>query len=198
MPLDHYVPQVHIKNWCSPGLDGRVRAMRKSDLKKFAPRPQDICRIEDNSSNAYLKAERAIEDFLKSIEPKYNGSVVKLREQKIDQEAVFVIAGFAAYVLTCSPAAMRIQSAPLKNMVEAEAMMLDARGEIGKAPEALGNKSPTELIKDGSVKVQIDPKYPQTMGITLIEQFTSLFGNSPWEILINNEDKNAFSLPTSR
>ena len=87
---------------------------------------------------------------------------------------------------------MRIHSAPLKNMVEAEAMMLDALGEIGKAPEALGNKSITELIEDGSVKVQIDPKYPQAMGITSIEHFMSVFGNSPWEILINNEDKSPF------
>ena len=70
MPLDHYVSQVHIKNFYSPDMVERVFAMRKSDLKKFMPRAQDVCRIEDNSSNSYLKEDRAIEDFLKVIEPR--------------------------------------------------------------------------------------------------------------------------------
>jgi hypothetical protein len=41
------------------------------------------------------------EEFLKTIEPKYNASVEKLRSGKIDKEAVYVIVG---YVATCSPA----------------------------------------------------------------------------------------------
>lgn len=192
MPLDHYVSQVHIKNFNSPDLDERVYAMRKSDLKKFSPRAQDVCRIEDNSSNSYLKEDRAIEDFLKVIEPRYNSAVAKLRDNKIDEETVFVIAGFVAYVLTCSPAGMRIQSAPLKNAVEAHAMMLDALGEIGKAPESLGGKSMTELLKEGEVAVKIDAKYPQAMGIASIGHFVSVFGNSPWDIIINNDRCNTF------
>lgn len=192
MPLDHYVSQVHIKNFNSPDLDERVYAMRKSDLKKFSPRAQDVCRIEDNSSNSYLKEDRAIENFLKVIEPRYNSAVAKLRDNKIDEETVFVIAGFVAYVLTCSPAGMRIQSAPLKNAVEAHAMMLDALGEIGKAPESLGGKSITELLKEGEVAVKIDAKYPQAMGIASIGHFVSVFGNSPWDIIINNDRCNPF------
>jgi len=190
MPLDHYVSQVHIRNFYSPELGERVYAMRKSDLKKFTPRSQDVCRIEDNSSNSYLKEDRAIEDFLKNVEPKYNAAVTKLREHKHDEEAVFVIAGFVAYVLTCSPAGMRIQSAPLKNAVEATAMMLDALGEISKAPESLGRKSITELLKEGSVAIAIDAKYPQAMGIASIGHFVSLFGNSPWEVLTISDRQN--------
>jgi hypothetical protein len=190
MPLDHYVSQVHIKNFYSPELGERVYAMRKSDVKKFTPRSQDVCRIEDNSSNSYLKEDRAIEDFLKSIEPKYNAAIAKLRDNKLDEEAVFVIAGFIAYVLTCSPAGMRIQSAPLKNAVEVQAMMLDALGEIGKAPESLDSKSITELLKEGSVAVKIDAKYPQAMGIASIGYFVSVFGNSPWEVLITKDREN--------
>jgi hypothetical protein len=190
MPLDHYVSQVHIKNFYSPELGERVYAMRKSDLKKFTPRSQDVCRIEDNSSNSYLKENRAIEDFLKNVEPRYNAAIAKLRDNKLDQEAVFVVAGFVAYVLTCSPAGMRIESAPLRNAVEAQAMILDALGEIGKAPESLGSKSITELLKEGSAVVDIDEKYPQAMGIASIGQFVSVFGNSPWEVLVVEDQEN--------
>ena len=35
MSLDHYVSQVHLKNFYSPALDGLMYATRKSDLKTF-------------------------------------------------------------------------------------------------------------------------------------------------------------------
>jgi hypothetical protein len=192
MPLDHYVSQVHINNFSAPELNGRVYAVRKSDLKRFEPRSQDVCRIEDNSSNAYLKEDRLIEEFLKDVEPRYNASIAKLRGGKLDPEAIYAIAGFVAYVMTCAPAGMRIHAAPLKVAVEATAMMLDAKGEMPKAPEELGHKSLTELVTSGDVHVKIDEKYPQAMGISSIIHFVSVFGNSSWEILINSDDENPF------
>ena len=116
MPLDHYVSQVHLKNFCSRVLDGLMYGIRrKSDLKCFRTKSQDVCRIEDGSTNAYLREDRAIEEFLKDVEPCYNASLAKLRENKIDQECIHCIAGFVAYIITCSPTAMRIHSGPLKS-----------------------------------------------------------------------------------
>jgi len=106
MPLDHYVSQVHLKNFYSPDLDGLMYAIRKSDLKSIRTKSQDVCRIEDGSTNAYLKEDRAIEEFLKGVEPRYNASLVKLRQNKIDQECVYCIAGFVAYVVSRHYAAL--------------------------------------------------------------------------------------------
>ncbi|KAA0070456.1 hypothetical protein [Tardiphaga sp. P9-11] len=75
MALDHYVSQLHLRNFYSPVLGERLYAVRKSDLKAFTPRSQDICRIDEGNRNAYLQDERAIEEFLKEIEPKYNVSL---------------------------------------------------------------------------------------------------------------------------
>ena len=63
MPLDHYVSQVHLKKFYSPALGNRMYAIRKSDLKVFTPRSEDVCRIMDGSTNAYLREDRAIEGF---------------------------------------------------------------------------------------------------------------------------------------
>src|SRR5438552_6396230 len=127
MPLDHYVSQVHLKKFYSPALGNRMYAIRKSDLKDFTPRSEDVCRIMDGSTNAYLRDDRAIEDFLETIEPKYNAALDKLIVGKIDKECIYTIAGFVAYVVTCSPAGMRIQAGPLKSIVETEAAMMDAQ-----------------------------------------------------------------------
>jgi len=79
----------------------------------------------NGSTNAYLLEDRIIEDFLKDIAPRYNESVFALRRGEINQPTIYVVAGFAAYVATCSPAAMRIHSAPFRQAVEATSKILD-------------------------------------------------------------------------
>jgi hypothetical protein len=86
MPLDHYVSQVHLKNFYSPVSPKRMYAIRKFDLKTLPCNAPIVCRIEEGSTNAYLINDRAIEDFLLAVEPKYNASVVKLQGDKIDRE----------------------------------------------------------------------------------------------------------------
>ncbi len=147
MPLDHYVSQVHLKNFYSPNLEGLMYSIQKSDLKFFTPNAPSICRIEDGSTNSYLREDRAVEAFLKTIEPKYNLALEKLAADKIDSNCIYTISGFVAYVLTCSPAGMRILSDPLKAPVEETAKGLDSQGLIPKPPPELGGENLTELLK---------------------------------------------------
>ena len=136
MSLDHYVSQVHLKNFYSPLLRNLLYAIRKDDLKAFTTTSKAVCRIEEGSTNLYLSEQRAIEEFLQNIEPKYNSVINKVFSGQIDVECIYVIAGFVAYVLTCSPAGMRIQSDPLKNMVEETASILESQGLIPPPPPA--------------------------------------------------------------
>ena len=124
--LDHYVSQVHLKKFYSPVLGERMYAIRKSDLKCFTPNSKGVCGIHDGSTNAYLREDRAIEEFLKTIEPNYNSALEKLIAGKIDGDCIYTISGFVAYVTTCSPGGMRIHSGPLKSTVEVAAAVMDA------------------------------------------------------------------------
>ena len=94
MPLDHYVSQVHLKQFFSPALGSRLYATKKSDLKSFQCHSKDVCRIQDGSTNANLADERAIEDSLLGVEPNYDASIAKLRQGEIDQACIAAIAGF--------------------------------------------------------------------------------------------------------
>ena len=123
MPLDHYVSQVHLGKFYSPALGNRLYAIRKADLKTFMPNSESVCKVMDGSTNAYLLKDRMIEDFLNTIEPNYNPALESLTSGKIDYNCIYAIAGFVAYVATCSPAGMRIQSMPLKRMVEHQAVV---------------------------------------------------------------------------
>ena len=185
MPFDHYVSQVHLKNFYSPSLGNQMYAIRKRDLKAFKPNAKSICRIEEGSTNEYLRHDRAIEDFLKDIEPKYNSALLKLETEKIDTECIYTIAGFVAFVLVCSPAGMRIMSDPLKGMGETTAKMLDSQGKLPEPPPELEETSLTGLLDNRKLSISIDPKYPQAIGISQILFLTSIFGNFRWEILHN-------------
>ena len=176
MPLDHYVSQVHLKIFYSPELSERMYAIRKSDLKCFTPNSKVVCGIHDGSTNAYLREERAIEEFLKKIEPHYDSALKKLKAGTIDADGVFTISGFVAFIITCSPGGMRVHSGPLKNIVEITAAMADAAGLVSPSPPELGSASLTELLRSGAVNVDVDPKYPQALGISSILQRTTAFG----------------------
>lgn len=192
MALDHYVSQVHLRNFYSPALGERMYALRKSNGKSFAPNSESVCRIEDGSTNAYLTKDRAIEDFLKSVEPKYNASVSKLGSGQVDPEVIYVVAGFASYLVTCSPTAMRLQAAPLKAMLESSARALDSAGAFPPPPEALGGASLSELLGKGDITFKVDPKFPQAIGIANILKMVLTFGNSAWEVLQNDVEDSPF------
>lgn len=186
MPLDHYVSQVHLRRFYSPALGGRqMYGFRKRDGYVFPCSSKDVCRVQDGSTNEYLLKDRIIEEFLRTIEPNYNSAIDELRMGKPNRNTVYVIAGFAAYVTSCSPAAMRLHAGPLRSAVEATGKILDASGEIPRAPELLGGKSYTELIESGIIKTSIDEKYPQALGINGIMERVNIWGNSAWDILIN-------------
>jgi uncharacterized protein DUF4238 len=192
MPLDHYVSQVHLRNFYSPALGDRMYATRKSDLKSFSPNSQSVCRIPDNSTNSYLREDRAIEKFLKMIEPAYNASVTKLVDDKVDRECIFAISGFVAYVLTCSPTAMRIGTVPMRSMVETLAIEEEKCGSLPLPPKELGGRDLADLLSAGDIKIEVDPKYPQAIGIASIMKHVAAFGNFKWEILVNNDGQNPF------
>jgi hypothetical protein len=167
-------------------------AIRKSDLKSFTTKARAVCRIEDGSTNSYLREDRLVEAFLKGIEPKYNVALAKLTADKIDPECIYVIAGFVTYVLVCSPGGMRIQSHPWTARVEEHARLLDSKGRLPTPPPQLGGKSLTELLESGNTRVKIDPKFPQAIGIASILHQIKRFGNFNWDILINPFDDSPF------
>lgn len=185
MALDHYVSQVHLKNFYSKDLEKQMYAYRKADLKFFTPNSKSVCRVDEGSTNKYLEDSRAIEKFLEDIEPKYNTAVEKIKVNNIDREVIYTVSGFLSYIITCSPAAMRIHSELFRGIVEDQAIMLDSIKQIPPPPPELGAESMTDLIKMGKLTIDVDGKYPQAFGIRSILYHVAVFGNSTWDILEN-------------
>lgn len=192
MPLDHYVSQVHLRKFLAPAIGNRMLAISKTTLNQFSPAPKDVCRIQEGSTNEYLSEPRAVEEFLKLVEPAYNRAVDALESSNVDVSTVRTVAGFIAYVYSCSPTGMRLFSGPLRASVEATAELLDRRGELPPIPPALGATTIKELFERQAVKVDVDPKFPQAIGISQIVGLAILMGNFPWELLKNEHASSPF------
>jgi hypothetical protein len=87
---------------------------------------------------------------------------------------------------------MRILSESLKPVIEDVSSILDSKGSLSPPPPELGGKSLTELLQNGTVRISINPKYPQAIGIQSILFLTASYGNSDWDILVNSFDDSPF------
>lgn len=105
---------------------------------------------------------------------------------KPNNEAVYVIAGFLSYLLTCTPAAMRMNANLVEEHIEAIAKAADAKGVFKPPPGELAGESLTELLDNEGIKVEVNRKVPQAVGIASILSHVASFGNCSWEILIND------------
>lgn len=186
MALDHFVSQVHLKKFCAPDLGHRqMFAFRKSNGQEFPCGSRDVCRIDEGSTNTFLTEPRLLEDFLKIIEPNYTRACDNLATGTFSHQDVFVIAGFATFVIGCSPTAMRLGASSLSHLANAEMLLMEAMGELDPIPPELGATSIGELLSSGTLKVETDPKFPQAMGIAGIVSLASAFASYHWEILKN-------------
>lgn len=190
MSLDHYVSQVHLKNFYSPALGKRMYATGKWSLETYLCDAASQCRIKNGSTNEYLEEPRAVEAFLKGIEPKYNLALNGIRNHEMDRDIIFTIAGFAAYVDGCSPGAVRIFKKTIENQVEAMGSLIAEKNKDGGQPNLATIDFGDPLNK--VVRSIVDRKYAQSFGINFIMRRIYLWGNSTWEIFLNDQKRSPF------
>lgn len=169
-----------------------MHAFRKTDGKTFPCGSEDVCRIAEGNTNTYLSEPRLIEDFVKLVEPKYNWACAVFERGEVDPDAVFVIAGFVAFVMCCSPTGMRLGSAPHEARLPIEAALMERVGLIEPPPPELGGKTLTELLADGDIVFDVDSRFPQAIGISNIVRNVTAFGNFYWDILLNEHADSPF------
>lgn len=187
MARDHFVSQVHLKQFIDPNDGRRTNAVRKSDLKVFSPRPKDVCAVENGNSNPYLVEERLIERLLAEIEPAYEPNLQKIRNGCVDGRVREVFGGFAAAVMISAPTFRRLARPAITRALIEHAKRLHEAEPFPPFPIS-GNskydgKSLPELIESGLIKFNVDMQMPQAMVAAKLGNLVNIFTNCDWEIL---------------
>jgi hypothetical protein len=188
MPLDHYVSQVHLRKFYAPDLNNLLYAVRKRDGFRFTPNSRSICRQDEGNTNRFLNEPRAIEDFLRTVEPNYDQALAALARHEPTRDDIYAISGYIAYVLSCTPAALRLETLPLRRMIEQVGIAMDRAGHLPPMPETLG-ESFADALQQGTLNVDVDRMYPHAIGVTQIHSRMKAFANSNWLILSNPTDR---------
>lgn len=193
MALDHFVSQVHLRKFYAAALDQRkLFAWRKSSLKTFICDARDVCRIPEGSTNLYISEPRALEEFLRLVEPRYNRACAAAQNGRLEFEDVFSLAGFTAFVGACSPTAVRIGRESITALVDTQARVMDENGAFDRAPAELGGKTLTELLDGEAISINVDQKFAQSVGIAQILELTNGFADTAWEFILNPFDDSPF------
>src|SRR5947209_5255803 len=108
MSNDHFVAQTYLKHFGDVGTGGMLHAYRKKDGKEFACWPKDVCHEWDGDLNRLLRDPELLGDFRKMIEPWWNPSVETVLQGEMTYHDKFVISGYMANLLTCTPAWRRV------------------------------------------------------------------------------------------
>ncbi len=190
MALDHYVPQTYLRHWAN--AKGQLHAIRKSDLKKFSPGTRNVCAISDGNTNPFLQPARAIEEFLEAIEPKYDWAIDRFVRGEMHREAIYVIAGLISSIMVCSPGGARLNAKPVARILEEMTRRLDRGGQLPVPPESMGGASFTQLLEEGKIRLNVNPKHPQAIGILAILEQIAAYGNFRWEFLVNLHEDSPF------
>lgn len=59
-------------------------------------------------------------------------------------------------------------------------------------PQELGGRHLAELLQAGDIEINVDPKYPQALGISQIFGLVAAFGNFEWDVLLNRFEDSPF------
>ena len=187
MALDHYVSQVHLKQFIDPELKHLLRAYRKSNLSTFTPTTRDICRIEDWSTNEFLDEPRIVERFAQVAEPAYEESLGRLISGNIVDKDFITFASFAVFVILSSPALVHTLAPIQTKVVDNLMRQMDAAGKLPASPITghpdWDNRTTSELLKEGKIQISVNERFPQALLTYNGGKLLDLFSNASWEIV---------------
>jgi hypothetical protein len=186
MAKDHYVARTYLRHFSLEGKDGFVNVIRKENLDRLETIPiGTICYEQNGSDNHYFPEKpRVVEDYLKLYEPRWSDCIQKISDGTYTNETKSLMAGYLAYLRTCTPTAVRLGCENYADFVQHVYDKLEAKEYSN--PNSKYRDVIETIRKHGGTKIEVDNKYPMAIGITNLIRIQSVISRSPW-IVFKNE-----------
>lgn len=191
MSDDHYVARTYLKYFGDPDQGGRLHAYRKSDGVTFPCWPKDVCHEWEGDKNvALLERQELLGDFRKIFEPHWNESISSILSGEVSPNEKFVVSGYMANLMTCTPAWQRVGQKMFNQQATAALSFSKKMNEKHGFPEDFPTKA-VEMIEQGKLKIQTDPDYIKAINTQQLLQQAWITYNQNW-IILKNETENLF------
>lgn len=191
MAKDHYVAQTYLRQFSINGRNGFVNVVWKQNLQSPKVKSvSSVCYEKNGSDNYYFPDNpRVVEDYLKLYELRWAECVQKVSRGTYTDETKSLMAGYFAYLRTCTPTAMRLGSEGYIDFVKHFYDKLEEKEYSN--PDSKYRDVIETIRKHGGTKIEVDKKYPAAIGVTNLINIQSVIARSPW-IVFKNETSMPF------
>jgi hypothetical protein len=194
MAQDHFVAQTYLRAFVDPetmdgsGKGGKIHAYSKKDLKYFTPAPAAVCKTVDWDRNPkYLSVPDALGQWLDIFEPHWASAVERLADHHhLSQTDKFLLAGYWAYLSTCTPTWQRVATGLQQSDLEERYIhrfIEHAKAHPAEYPQA---QTYMPLINDGSLKVAVDKNYPKAVLTMQLRGHQWFLYHQEWKVIWND------------
>src|ERR1700677_226674 len=184
MTKDHFVAQTYLRYFGDPSKPGMLHAYRKSDGKTFPCRTKDVCHEWDGDLNPFLAKKDLLGDFRAMFEPQWKVSVETLLAKTMRPADKFVIAGYFANLMVCTPAWGRISTKMYDDHKESDLIFAREMHEKHGGNPALPVDAIAALER-GEITVKHDRNFIKAKLTRELMHFAWLTYHQDWTIIRN-------------
>jgi Protein of unknown function (DUF4238) len=190
MSQDHYVAQTYLSAFIHPQT-GRLHAYSKRDSRYFVPSTGSVCKTMNwDQTPKFLSPPDALGRWLKIFEPPWASVVAKLEaSHDLAPDDKYVIAGYWAYLSTCTPTWRRVAVALQQHDLDTiyvDRFTAHAQTHPDEFPKAADY---LPLLREGKLTPEIDKNFPKALVITQLLRHQSCLYHEAWEVIWNDTDE---------
>lgn len=186
---DHFVPVTYLRHFGDPSQSDRLHVCRKRSGSVSISRPENLCVERQGDLNRYFSQPSILREFLEIIEPRWNETVDHILSDRASPDDLFVVAGIAAYLLSCTPTARRLGQRALEQQLEAMRPMIARH-----ARETIDDPEEASLVEEGllatdTIRINVDDQYPRAIGISNLVAMQARLLQGHWQVIKNENEK---------
>lgn len=177
---DHYVSRTYLRHFTSP-KGCLVPYYKNAQVVVGKPKtPKSICFETEGDTNKYFQNPRLLDKLLPVFENTWKNNIVRLENRFLDANTKFELAGYIAFLRSCSPTAKRLIQRTITDVVKGPLNLIDKADLSDENKFSLLNEF--QKIERENKK---DREFAHALGIKdLIEVLYQCYC-SHWLVLIN-------------
>lgn len=183
---DHYVAQTYLNSFTNS--KGFLIPYYKADhsILGSPKRPKSVCYETNGDSNCYLDDSRFLEKYLPLFENHWKKNVEFLRQKILDDVMKFQIAGYIAFLRSCTPTAKRLGQNTIKQVIKPTVDNLISRYFETNPPTDIDTRDKiAHMINNKQIDVVINREFPHALGISSLHESIAKLYHGSWLILLN-------------
>lgn len=186
---DHYVSQTYLRLFVGPNGNLVPYYKNARAIVGKPKRPKSICFETEGDTNKYFENPRLLDKFLPAFENPWENNIVKLERGVLDANTKYELAGYIAFLRSCTPTAKRFGQQSVAGVIEPVAykVMLST---LDKA-DYLSDEHKLTLrnaIQNKEIGIKIDREFAHAQGMRALEGAINRYYCSHWLVLINETD----------